>query len=877
MEFMRKHKGVITIMLVILLLPMLTCGSVLMELGRYRSIKALLEEISSNALLSSLAGFDSSLYEKYGIYGVKDEQDEVVSGYITQNLNANDGTFSRILTEGNVSVLVDEFSPLSSVSVLKSQLVEYEKLRAPTNAAVNMLNIDEILKNFKESLESLIPGLDIIKNAINKLSAYAKVAKSCEKAYNAQKEWNEKSGAYYSSISSLVSAMNNLWNFYNEHGAGGTEAMELEDDEQDEYDNLVRAVNNAQRSASNAVKDIKRAGDSYVDAIDGLLKSCQELAGTIANVGVSNDYRHKTQYLEKRYNDMLTKETIDGIKETYREQEKKEQELNDAITELSTNTSGFVADTVKRNFDNKVNDVQKGVDKVAAKSGYANNSFFDSYRDSNGDTVYTLNAKPSGSSHVTARLGSANYTIYYSDLFSMNLADLVRSILENSFISLDGMLGYIKVFLNVILNVQSAAKDHNVNLNAVVNVTAWTNDSYSNAEDMAALSTALDNASAVAASLGYDISALDPQSRTTDADAFASVEEYISNVTEGAVKVINAICGLVELVVEITTEGKWWKIFTGGIPDKIGDLLDGFTSIYNGVKGLLHSNLSNILTALVHEVYEGALLNTYVTEKFTSRKDLKITEGANSVQDLLEILKNETLGSLAPRDTSGKKFKGAEIEYVCLGNAKEIENQKYVHRFIFLVRMVDNLVACLLSPEVGDVAAAANVFAPLVYLLWAGAESYLDVGVLQGMDKAMPLMKTQLILSTDGLADMLEQAGKEGKNWKISFSPSVNMTALWSSLGNILSRSGEGIFKLDYNGYCWFLLCLQSSATKTKRIANLIQMNMQADDASFDLNEYNTYLRCKVNYDYETVMPFIGNFASLGGVLSNDVVRYAGY
>ncbi len=177
-------KGSISILLAFLLSGVLSLGALLVEGSRYQEAKKQLEESSINSALSLLAYYDSDLESRFGLYGIDSEtvSADVFLNYLLFNSDAmTDGVYSA----NNISQLYNVTSgtyelkyDLANYQVLKRQILEYEKYRAPLNVASEMLDIDKMLKELKENIEKAIPGLESMLDVCESVADIAEALKA---------------------------------------------------------------------------------------------------------------------------------------------------------------------------------------------------------------------------------------------------------------------------------------------------------------------------------------------------------------------------------------------------------------------------------------------------------------------------------------------------------------------------------------------------------------------------------------------------------------------------------------------------------------------------------------------------------------------------
>ena len=192
---MKKEHGSVTIFLTILLVPMLIVAGVFVDVGRYQLSKAAVSSAADLTLRSYLANYDTALKEVYGLYAVsqKNEQNrnKIYADYFDDNLgwNHKEGMdflklYKTTSKSGDQTLTVNgmEGSSLANPDMLKQQIVEYMKYRAPINAGLSLLDCFSSLRKLK-------PQSDVLTEKTKVDEASADFAEACKKYWDAIKEY----------------------------------------------------------------------------------------------------------------------------------------------------------------------------------------------------------------------------------------------------------------------------------------------------------------------------------------------------------------------------------------------------------------------------------------------------------------------------------------------------------------------------------------------------------------------------------------------------------------------------------------------------------------------------------------------------------------
>ena len=178
----KKIKGSISVLLVIILLPMTTFSALIVDSSRMNMAKQMMSSAGDLTMNTALANYDTILKDVYGLFAMSqidgmdnDKLGEELNRYFAKTLSsygvvsekdADDyvakliGDFSDILNNGKIDTQnfleldnIDltatkvEGSSLDNASILRKQIVEYMKYRAPMGAGLSLL---ESLTAFKK-------------------------------------------------------------------------------------------------------------------------------------------------------------------------------------------------------------------------------------------------------------------------------------------------------------------------------------------------------------------------------------------------------------------------------------------------------------------------------------------------------------------------------------------------------------------------------------------------------------------------------------------------------------------------------------------------------------------------------------------------------
>ncbi len=218
-KWKKRVDGAISLMLVAILLPTMLLSGLMVDLSRYSMAKALISSAGDLTLNAALADYDGILQDVYGLFAVSQDDDELyanLSDYFKTTL-VSGGVVSEAESDDYVTTLLDniaqylyigesgeanivnlfdmdiqtdsavsgvEDSTLENEEILKKQIVEYMKYRAPINCALSFFSgLQALGKSGKQA--------DIIETKLEAETYTQTVADTAKEVYIAIKKYDE--------------------------------------------------------------------------------------------------------------------------------------------------------------------------------------------------------------------------------------------------------------------------------------------------------------------------------------------------------------------------------------------------------------------------------------------------------------------------------------------------------------------------------------------------------------------------------------------------------------------------------------------------------------------------------------------------------------
>ena len=203
----KKNRGAITIFMSLILVGMIALEGMLVDGARMRVAEVQTVRAMETAAQSALASFNKALKNRYGLFAFENEAElqNVIKAYMEKNLLIpENGKKSLDLYNYSIDNLqVQTGDSLMTNAVLKGQILEYMKYRAPINLTESFFKTYEALEDTKYISEamSLKEKLD---KALNKLKdLYRQYLVYCEQFNNFDRNNGKDINQYKADANSL--------------------------------------------------------------------------------------------------------------------------------------------------------------------------------------------------------------------------------------------------------------------------------------------------------------------------------------------------------------------------------------------------------------------------------------------------------------------------------------------------------------------------------------------------------------------------------------------------------------------------------------------------------------------------------------------------
>lgn len=830
MGFFYKTKGVISVFLIIIMLPLLTSAVLLVDGTRYHSAKTIVQEAGDLAAYSTIADYNIDLKDEYGLFAIKDKNvsdtfknyfkeslgcsdtdaqsySDMVQSFISSSVfkggNYKDAKFFNLYNFNVVNAKADGMYPLSEPGVLQNQIVEYSKYRGIETLLERfeiLTKFDKISDETKEGQETIaaVENLsNIEENYVSIVSTKVTEIKSMVENYDA-----------------MISSLLDLVKTYEDCAATEMAAMAIKSSN-------IYSKKQARIDAYNAVK-------AKLDDI----------------INMANDINSKAESASS--NAQRAKEKLEGFINNHKDQQEAVRTanqdlemLNEVLSQNSTtyslwnlrqNISNTQANSLKSSLKAKMDKLNVQIQKSYTQYQSDRNAAED--KDTVRYHLYDLNGNELGitlNDHTEDGTTISDAETTTGPFVEKIVGEIFR---ENRRIGTVNLSSYQVGFDNIFLDKANGGK-----AGAKVTADKAAGDANSAKKDNNELDLDYQTIPGNKASL--------LPSKCADEQSEVNIPDVSSNSASSTLSAAN---------------------------DTSGNILSKF----------LESSRNDILTSCY-------LLDNFKT-RVTARNINSSTEHSGiSDRNLVDWRYSSENGELdmryRPKKDLDTFFATNEVEYVFGGCKSEFNNAAIVYSWIYGTRFINNFVAVYSAYSSGDdwirvdidaAAAAASaatfgavpftVFKWIFITAWAAGETALDLALLIDDGFKVPLIKTSKTLFIRDILDIGNAFSYEGR---------LNYLRSRKDDQNLSNK-----INVSYEDYLIILLAFVGRETRLKRIADLIQLNMQKRyGEDFAMSSQYTYIKAdttvKIKYLFQPVQQFKGSYIGSGLKLENTI--YQGY
>ena len=840
----KDTRGAISILLACLMLPFFSLSAMLIEMGRYQSAVNALDSALGNSAYSTLAGYDSYVFERFGLLAAA-QSTEDTNADLTSTVEKYLGLQKTIDMRG---VEIEELTAqglnsLAEIEILKQQIQNYAAVLGPTKLLVEGLEINSIIKQLEEALgfanilKAISAGIDTASKGVATLEAYDDARKQMKEVQKAETEYDDAFEAWCDAVQDLIDHL-------------GTECPDKGEDE--------KGYNKWQEEKAELQTEANTQKSEYASAISSLISQFQSLQENI-NSAITAKSAFESQVVT----------TVTASYTAQKDENMPEEPSNELKTTVQNyQKAASAVDSGAKAANAKVNEHTKGLsaDRIEAAVTALNN-----------EKTAVNSYSVSGVTASSSVPGSAKY--HSADLEGLTDEDAIDELFEETEDEikdsggLDTLLAIFDI-LNALFKTELVADGR---LNTVLNTSYYKTEIGGLPSTVSTTPKYSFLAEDERRSMEY-LETIDPDYDPDDPYGFSN-----NTLQRKFDAFLTSVNDLIDSFDDLE-DADWLLDKLAAVVDVGVAVLDVITKILDCLVTLV----AELASAIASLIYERILTFSYLAYNLPNRTNFstgmtlsgysfaKISRPAVDTATNIPIV-GDIWGVM--NQSEEYSFVGAELEYIIWGEQSEIKNQSNQFFAIFFLRLLLDLPQVVANTEVQSIMNTLNVVPYIGPVLGIGfvvlavlTEPFLDtVFLVNGADAE--IIKKTVYITPSGIPQLISNFSsiamtkasqkkiteKACKAYKISIEEANKKAETTKSIFD-KDKYVKKLLAFDYTEHSLLLMLLfGNEKTYLKRLADLIQCEMtmrnrvdkstitnQVTEDYTDFNIYQAYSTIRV-------------------------------
>lgn len=870
-KYINGGKGVVSLFLCLIMTPVLSVASALVEFSRYQNTESVFQEVMDCASLSTMANYDAYLQERFGLFAVSQDCD--IGAVYGDSLRKNSAVMEGVSLGDEITA--GGTLPLSETGVIKRQILDFSESTVLTEIILEDLHLQDLLDEL-DKLMNISGMLDVLNSMSDMTTKVRELVESGEAFLEKLNSAVTQVETLKTNVTAFASAIADLCRKIKEDGTAvdyttpESESASLQA-VAEKYLADIQTVYDSTAALIDSVTALKDTVTGLPDALEALKTDYQEAADAVAAVGDSfSNISQSSHTGSAGEGSGDVQDVSDDATSLYEELLK---DIKKAIDDATENLSSSTIDALKSAADGLA---QKLVDElgldVAKRWNLAEYYRLPLSDDAKADLKDLLSVLPEvwedGSYDGLIQLLKEKYipSVLYMDFSSIvnSVERAVQQAKDNFVEEAKASIGEIlSNLVNTITSLFSLDVFYDGSLNAYLDdatiSTLLSDSGYRGGEEENPYVNLLN---AISSMIGAVNTFVDSIGSLNFFGMIDGIAKLINSIKETVTAIVNLTAKTVEKIGELVcwvADGQW---------EKFGELLL--------MAGYMTHNLPNRTLAGRKEVsLNGGIACQTILEgqTLTGFPYADIQTPAKQLEGGLADI-SALAGFLERTQTGGtdQMFRGAELEYILAGTPSEVMNQAVVFMQIYFLRLLLDLVPVFTDPAVSTMAASATIACWAVYLIVAFAEPLCDTVLLVNGSEQVCFVKRSCYLTPTGvdnfltaLTDVISKSDAIKDSAKDTMSQAIS-GKLGAKAPNV--QFMDGVLKSGYDTHCLILLMFTTTTDDMlRRLANIVQLEAnyhytQSDTPyTFDIARAYTGISASADAEFDS---FIRIFQTSG-------------
>lgn len=871
-KYINGSKGVVSLFLCLLMTPVLSVASALVEFSRYQNTESVFQEVMDCASLSTMANYDAYLQKRFGLFAVSQDCD--IGAVYGDSLRKNSAVMEGVSLGDEITA--GGTLPLSETDVIKRQILDFSESTVLTEIILEDLHLQDLLDEL-DKLMNISGMLDVLDSMSNMTTKVRELVESGEAFLERLNTAVTQVETLKTNVTAFASSIADLCRKIREDGTTidyATPESETSSLEAvaEKYLTDIQAIYDNTAALIDSVTALKETVTGIPDALEALKTDYEEAAAAVAAVSDSfSDISQSSHTGSAGEGSGDVQDVSDDATSLYEELLK---DIKKAIDDAAEDFSNSTIDALKSAADGFA---QKLVDELGLDVAKRWN-LTEYYRlplsdDAKADLKDLLSVMPEvwedGSYDGLIQLLKEKYVpnaffeIDFSEI--KNVLYTAIDYAKSQFVA-DAQKSVGEILTNLVNTITSLFSldvFYDGSLNAFLDdetiSTLLSDSGYRGGEEDNPYVNLLN---AISSMIGAVNTFVDSIGSLNFFGMIDGIAKLINSIKETVTAIVNLTAKTVEKIGELVgwvANGEW---------ENFGELLL--------MAGYMTHNLPNRTLAGRKEVSVngGVSYQTILDgETLTGFPYADIQTPAKQLEGGLADI-SALAGFLERTQTGGtdQMFRGAELEYILAGTPSEVMNQAVVFMQIYFLRLLLDLVPVFTDPAVSTMAASATIACWAVYLIVAFAEPLCDTVLLVNGSEQVNFIKRSCYLTPTGvdnflgaLTDVISKSDAIKDSAKDTMSQAIS-GKLGAKAPNV--QFMDGVLKSGYDTHCLILLMFTTTTDDMlRRLANIVQLEAnyhytQSDTPyTFDIARAYTGISASADAEFDS---FIRIFQTSG-------------
>lgn len=849
--FIKNKRGVVSVFVAIILVVTMSFSSLMVEIGRARSVNSIVSQITESAAFSTLSKYDRDLYKRFALMALSPDIEEgTFENYVRASLNEGiDNPISIEQSIKAVDIKVDKMYPLANPNVIRAQIEEAWKYRGPYNLAEGTLNLEKSITDYIKNLEKASTVITFFKSIATMTNDIVTCVEKVVTFTEDYDNYKEKNTAYESGVDTYNSAIDT---YNNDIAALDTESETYEEDKQ----SIESAMSSAGETFQDQIQDLIDSTESLTDSLDDMFESVQ----TIFSDGVSINLQ-KMCLAEKT----KIENGNSGEYSSWTGEEKaKYKKLLSTMADPSA----------KNEFTPILKDIQDSADKFKEIS-------YDNFTEGLKSQKESIKPTWTKEDVVKVEIGFIfGVTLLFSALsFIFNVAQKIINFFKAVY---DAFVQFIDIIKGVSMLINWPMGDFSLNGSISSIVTSLPSNNSSTVGQLAVVTSdetmvtkRINETTDVANKVGYDTRYVNPTIDNSDIglmDKANQLNVAVSNFSNATFKLGDELQSFnIHRLISVLVE-----------------TIIAAVEVVTCMCSFLGECIRKFTTSALQTIYSKLIIADYAVMQFPNR-----TSNTASGKDSL----GNSWSTYSAYWLSNNDFTRARAEYIFAGDNSEISNQFLTFGIMYIVRGASNILPLFLNDILQKLTEDTMVVCPfnfiliiiIAFIFWV-METLMDMVLLTWGQTKLPLVKLDLwCFSVDGSKELLKKLKGILKSQK--FADSSLIKSVFPSTSSASDSSNEKTYIEDtatkfnteigywgYTDYLRIMIAFKSQEKVVLRIADMIQLEMgNITQKEYKMSKAYTYIRTDTTVNYNPLLPVLSIPEVKDKVFSLKRVYYAGY